>query len=133
MSQSENLEIEITIGEDFAAQIAWTDDDGEPMPVVTPCRLEARDINDVLVIQFATENSASAATEAAMELTGSNGIMQISAPRAVTDGLGPGRYRADLFATLSGGIDPFAAQQVQVLTGWVVVEPRVTKMEVAPS
>jgi hypothetical protein len=131
MSQSEVLEIEVVQAEDFAAQIVWTDEDGAPIPVIAPCRLEVRDMNGTLVIQFATENAGAATTKAALVLTGSDGVMQISAPRTVTDDLKVGRYLFDLFAVTSPSPAPFTAQEVQVINGWFIVTPRVTVMEVA--
>ena len=106
MSQNETLEIEVVVGEDFAAQIAWTDEDGNAVPVVAPCRLEVRDMANNLV-------------------------MQISAPRAITTALKPGRYLFDLFAVTTPSPAPFTSQEVQVINGWFLVSPRVTIMEVA--
>ena len=131
MSQNETLEIEVVVGEDFAAQIAWTDEDGNAVPVVAPCRLEVRDMANNLVIQFDTTNAGSATTKAALILTGSDGVMQISAPRAITTALKPGRYLFDLFAVTTPSPAPFTSQEVQVINGWFLVSPRVTIMEVA--
>ena len=114
MSQNEVLEIEVVVGEDFAAQIVWTDEDGAAVPVVAPCRLEVRDMGNALVIQFDTASAGSATTKAALVLTGSDGVMQISAPRTITTGLKAGRYLFDLFAVTSPSPAPFASQEVQV-------------------
>jgi hypothetical protein len=132
MSQNETLEIEVVIGEDFSAQIAWTDEDGNSVPVAAPCRMEVRDMASQLVIQFDTSNAGSAATKAALVLTGSDGVMQISAPRTITDALLVGRYLFDLFAVVPLSPAPFPSQEVQVCNGWFIVSPRVTIMEVAP-
>jgi len=132
MSQVEELEIELVQGEDFSAQIYWTDEDGNAMPCTTPGRLEVRDMYGAMLLQFASENAGSVATKAALVITGSDGIMQISAPRSVTTPLVPGRYLFDLFAVANNGVSPFTTQEVQVCSGWFIVSTRVTKMEVAP-
>jgi len=129
MGQRENLEIELTAGEDFAAQIYWTDEDGDPIPIQEPCRLEVRDSAGLLVMQFATENAASYATKAAIILTGSQGLMQISVPTSITKTVAPGTYLFDLWATTADGVSPFASADSPVASGTFIVLPRITIME----
>lgn len=129
MAQRDQLEIDVDLGEDFAAQIFWTDEDGEAIPITTPCRLEARDARGVLALQFATGNTTS--SEATITITGSQGLLQLSCPKELTRTLTQGRYAFDLFATVDGGVSPFTAQMQKVCAGWLNAYPRQTYMEVA--
>jgi hypothetical protein len=129
MSSSDTIEIWIDIGEDFAAQIYWTDSNGNAIPITSPARLEVRDSLGNRVLQFDAANSGSAATKAAILITGSEGLLQLSCPKALTKTLEPGRYLFDLFATNNSGFSPFPTQEVKVADGWVVAQGRTTVME----
>lgn len=127
MAQSDQVIIEIDAGEDFAAQLYWLQDNGDPQNITSPCRMDVRDSAGTLLTQFKTGNTAS--TQACITLSSTAGYLQLSAPNTVTRSLQPGTYVFDLFATLTGGNSPFTTQQVPVCSGYVVVKPRVTIME----
>lgn len=127
MAQRDRIEINIDIGEDFAAQIMWTDDDGIGYPITTPCRMDVRDTEGTLVMQFETGNTG--ATEATITLTSVDGFMQLTAPASVTTAIEPGSYLADLFATVDNTSTPFADQLVKVFSANVLAYPRQTIME----
>jgi len=127
---NEILEIEIVIGEDFAAQIFWTSEYGEPIPVSDPVLMDVKDANGQIALRF---NSVTAPeTTARIDVAGYVGFFQLTAPREVTATLVPGRYAFDLFAAVADGNGPFANRQVKrVVDGYVLAVPRVTIMETA--
>lgn len=127
MAQSDQVIIEISAGEDFATQLYWLQDNGDPMTVIAPCRMDVRDQAGTNVIQFKTGNTAS--TQATITLSSTAGYLQLTAPNAVTRSISPGTYVFDLFATLDGNNNPFATQLVPVCSGFVVIKPRITVME----
>ena len=131
MTQREKLEIEMAQGEDFVAQIYWTDEDGEPLKIQTPCRMEVRNPANQIILQFDTSDTGNTATLAALVITGAQGLMQISCPKTVSKLVAVGTYPFDLWATLDEGVAPFAAQLTKVAEGAFIVSSRTTIMEVA--
>lgn len=125
MAQRDVVEINVDIGEDFSAQLYWVDDLDNALPIVAPCRMDVKDSEGTLVLQFATDNDPE--TESTITL-GAQGYMQLTSPKAVTATLTQGAYAADLFATITGtGV--FPTQQVKVFSGYVIAYPRTTVME----
>jgi hypothetical protein len=127
MPQLEQVVIEITQGEDFAAQIYWSDELGDPQSLTTPCRMDVRDTDNALVMQFKTGNTV--ASQATLVLSANAGFLQMSCPKEVTRVLQAGRYRFDLFVTANNGVQPFPAQVVPILEGWIDIQARTTILE----
>jgi len=125
----ELLEIEIVVGEDFAAQIFWTSEYGDPIPVSDPALMDVKDANGQIAMRFSS--TADPATQPRLDVAGYVGFFQITAPRAVTQTLVPGRYKFDLFASVSDSGTPFNRQMQQVVSGYVLALPRTTIMEAA--
>jgi hypothetical protein len=123
------VEIELTVGEDFAAQIFWTDEYGDPVPVAEPALLDVKDANGQIAMRFATTSDA--ATQPKLVISGFIGFFQLTAPSVVTRTLTPGKYLFDLFAAVADSAPPFSSQQRQVISGWFVALPRVTQIEAA--
>ena len=131
MSQLEQVVIEITQGEDFVAQVYWTDVDGGAQLLTTPCRMDVRDADSNLLMQFKTGNTVS--TQATITLSVAAGFMQLTCPKEVTRVLAAGRYRFDLFVTANNGVAPFTTQVVPILEGWIDVQARTTILEATAS
>ena len=127
MGRNDTLEFEMTQGEDWAVQIFWTDEDGDPIPVISPCRMEVRDTTGALILQFADANAA--ATKPSVTITGSQGLLQLSCPTVYSKTVNPGMYLCDLWVTANNGVSPFTAQDVPVASGRFIVMPRQTIME----
>lgn len=129
MAQRDDLEIDLDIGEDFAAQFQWTDDNGDGYPMVAPCRMDIRDSTGDLVLQFKTGNTGS--TQGLITLSGTSGIFQMTAPKTLTRALAPGMYLADFFATVTSADSPFTGgvQQVKVFSAQINAYQRTTIME----
>lgn len=124
---SDVLEIEIVIGEDFAAQIFWTSEYGDPIPVSDPVLMDVKDANGQIAMRF---NSVLDAEDSPrIDITGYIGFFQLTAPRSVTSTLIPGKYRFDLFAAVAEPAQPFPFQVQQVVSGYVIATPRVTILE----
>jgi hypothetical protein len=66
-----------------------------------------------------------------VEVSGSIGFFQLTAPAAVTRLLAPGRYAFDLFAAVADPVGPFDTQVRQVIGGSLIALPRVTQIEAA--
>lgn len=133
MSQDTVLVVDIDAGEDFVAQLYLVDEDGQPIPFGSQARMDVRDENGALVLQFASENAGATATKAAVSITGAQGLLQLSAPKAVTRAIAPGSYRGDLFAVVAGAVEPFTDQMQKLVDAVVEIGPRQTVMEVAAS
>jgi len=133
MSQRDQLEVEMDQGEDFLVQMYWTDSDGKAVRVTTPARAEVRDTTGALVMQFASENSAATATKAAVTLSATSGLIQLSAPKALTRALASGRYAIDIWSNVTVDDATFTGskEELKVCTGWLLAYPRTTIMEVA--
>lgn len=123
-------EIECPIGGDFAAQVFWTDEYGDPVPVADPVLMDVKDANGQIALRFASVG-VDPAHAAFIETTGYVGFFQMTAPAEVTRTLVPGRYAFDLWAAVADSSGPFANQLVPVMSGWFVALPRVTVVEAA--
>jgi hypothetical protein len=125
MAQRDVVEINIDIGEDFAAQLYWVDEFNNPIDVIAPCRMDAKDAEGEVVLSFRTGNTA--ADESTITL-GGQGFIQLTSPKSVTAELEPGSYVCDLFATVNNN-SVFEDQEVKVFSGYVIAYPRTTVME----
>lgn len=129
--ESELLEIEIAIGEDFACQIFWTSEYGDPIPVTDPVLMDVKDANGQIALRFSSV--ADPDTQARIVIAGYVGFFQLTCPRAITQTLIPGKYVFDLFAAVTDSSSPFDRQVQQVVSGYVLATPRVTVLEGAGS
>lgn len=128
MPTRDRIEINMDIGEDFVFQVIWTDEDGLPIPVTTPCRADIKDATGTVVVSYRTGNTVG--TQATINVSsGTQGFMQLSIPRAITRTLTPGTYTMDLWATVNDATSPISGQQVKVFTAFVIAYDRVTVME----
>lgn len=122
--------LQCAVGEDIAYQFFWTNDIGDSNPITAPVLADVRDANGQIAIRFATNNDP--ATGAFAGVQGANGFIQLTCPSAITKLLLPGRYAFDLWAAVADSDAAyFPAQLQQVVSGWLEVGPRVTKIEEA--
>src|SRR5882762_8563029 len=123
------LEIEVVVGEDFAAQIFWTSEYGDPIPVSDPLLMDVKDANGQIALRFSSVTDP--LTTPVIQAAGYVGFFQLTAPAHTTRTLVPGKYVFDLFATVSDSSAPFPQQLKQVVSGYVVAIGRTTIIEAA--
>ena len=99
MASIDVLELNIDAGEDFAAQVVWSDNDGVPFVILSPCQADVVDSNGSVVMSFRSTYT-NPITQALISISSSqDGFLQLTAPKALTKDLLPGTYAIDLFAT----------------------------------
>lgn len=125
MSTRNTAVITVKAGADMACQIVWSDDNGNPMPADVPARAEVRGDGNTLLVAF--DDGADPATEAAISCSPSDGIIQLTAPKAVTSGWTPGVYNVDVFTTVEAA-PPFdvSGQYRPAFTGQFIVSQAYT-------
>jgi len=93
---SNEVQINIKAGEDYTAQITWESDEGEPVPVVGPGRMEIR--NDAKALLVHLEDTADiSATQGYLSFSTASGVIGIYIPKAVTKTMPTGRHFFDMF------------------------------------
>ena len=121
--------IDIWQGEDFTAQIVWTDDFDEPLPVVAPCRMDIKDGSGQLLVTLETPASDLPPGDIpSITLSTDIGMIQLHLEDAVTAAFVPGQYHYDLFITVDDGGAYAGSQRVPLLYGPVSVQKRTTVM-----
>lgn len=124
-----DTQVEITMvqAEDFAVQIFWTDDYNDPIPISDPVLMDVKDGNGQIAMRFL--GSGDETTGPRAYINGPAGFIQLTAPKATTAKLRPGRYLFDLWASVADSAAPFDRQAQQVVSGFLLVESRVSKTE----
>jgi hypothetical protein len=125
-----NVSLEIDQGEDWTAQIVWTDDFDEPYNIVHPCRLDIKTLAGATQLSLETTAAAPPLGSPIPEILVSSdiGMLQLHIEDTVTAAMLPGLYQYDLFVTVDDG-NEYAGTQVQrILAGMVTVNKRVTVM-----
>jgi hypothetical protein len=132
---ADELVLSMVAGEDYSAQLFWTDEYGGPIPVTDPVLLDVKDANGQLALRFTNTDvtGLDPAANPSLVISGYVGYFQITCPSAITRTLVPGRYQFDLFAAIADSAPPFDHQIRQVLSGWVDIASRVTQVEAAAS
>lgn len=124
-----SVPIDIWQGEDFSAQIIWTDDFDEPQQLIAPARMDIVDQTNQLLHSLATpETPPPEGTIASITLSENIGMIQLHIPYTVTQNFVPGDYHYDLFVTVSDGGTYATAQRVPLIYGPVTVNKRTTVM-----
>lgn len=117
--------IEVTAFSDMACQIVWSDDQGAPIPCDKPARAEVKDSKNAIVVTF--DDDASPSSAAVITASATAGVIQLTAPRALTRTWVPGRYAIDIFATVTDAAAPFEDGQYRLVwAGWFVVHRATT-------
>lgn len=125
---AETLPLVIDQGEDWTAQIVWTDDYDEPMPVIHPCRMAIREASGRTMAELYTDPDIPDGDIPSISLSTETGLIQLHIPAEQTSYIPPGAYHYDLFVTLDSGGTPVTTQQRRLLYGPVTVNKRVTLM-----
>lgn len=126
---AENVPLVIDQGEDFTAQIIWTDEYGEPQNIKAPMRLDikAGGVSPVISLQTPTV-TLPANVIPQISYSSSIGMIQLHIPKEMTINLAAGEYFYDMFVTINDGNAYAGDQVVRLLVGTCVVNRRITVM-----
>lgn len=127
----QDVQIEMVQGEDFAAQIFWTSEYNDPIPIADPVLMDVKDGVGQIALRF--DSSTDPTLAAHLSYNSQIGFFQLTAPAAATRLLIPGRYLFDLWAAVADSASPFDRQARLVFGGSLVVGSRTTKLELAPN
>ena len=121
--------LDIDQGEDWTAQLVYTDDFDEPYNVVAPCRLDIKNRQGSTQLSLTTPDVELPEGEIPeIGLSSEVGLIQLHIEDAVTAALKAGVYKYDLFVTVNDG-NEYAGNQVQrLIQGEVTVNQRVTQL-----
>lgn len=121
-----NVPLIIDQGEDFTAQIIWTDDQGAAQAVTEPMRMDIAGAGGQIITSLDT---AGVPEGEIPEISYSSeiGLIQIHIPNAQTSALTPGMYQYDLFVTVGGEVYG-GPQRHKLLAGDVIVNKRITEL-----
>lgn len=124
-----NVPLVIDQGEDFTAQIIWTDDQGQPQKITTPMRMDIKGAGNMPVLSLTTlDVDAPDGTIPELSYSTDIGLIQIHIDREQTAALTAGAYVYDMYVTVSDN-DVYAGnQQHRLLVGSVIVNQRITVM-----
>lgn len=126
--------IHLKSGEDFTGRITWRGDQGQPIPVQAPLRMQVRDTDGQLILNFVDTSyvSGSVVKQGYLLANSNNGHIDIFVPWEVTKQLPAGSYVFDLFVAvnLPGYDNPFenkdASMRKEVVSGRFMVHPRIS-------
>lgn len=122
-----NVPLIVDQGEDFTAHVIWVDELGEPMPIVSPMKMEMKTTAGSPVLSL---DDAAPPEGYIPELSYSSeiGLIQIHIERSQTAAIKPGQYVYDLFVSVDDGNEYAGVQAVRLMAGEVTVNKRFTQM-----
>ena len=122
------IELQVVQGEDYVAQMVWTDEYNNPVPCSSPAMMDVVDATGSIVLRFVPYVDPTSGP--CLTMASAPGTIQISIPAAWTSAVPAGTYACDLFATAATNTSPFVNGQLQqVFSGTLVMYPRITKLE----
>ena len=121
--------LEIDQGEDWSAQIVYTDEFDEPYLLKSPCRMDIKNLAGATQLSLLTPTTTlPEGTIPDIALSADIGLIQLHIEDSVTKALIPGLYHYDLFVTVNDGGE-YAGNQVQRLVyGECIVNKRYTQL-----
>lgn len=123
-----NVLLVIDQGEDFTAQIIWTDGRGTPQPVTLPIRLDIMDVTMPVLSLTTPDEDWPPGDIPEISYSSELGLIQLHIPKEQTSLVPPGMYIYDMFASVDDGGAYAGNQQQRVLAGQVIVNKRITVM-----
>jgi hypothetical protein len=123
------VDLEIDQGEDWAAQIVYTDEYDEPHKIVHPCRLDIKNNTGAVQVSLSSPDTAPPeGTIPEIAISTDIGLIQLYLEDTATAALVPGQYKYDLFVTITDG-NAYAGNQIQrPIQGMVTVNKRTTEL-----
>lgn len=126
---AEWLPISIDQGEDFTAEIVWTDQYDEPVEVQHPCRMQIKAENGQVFVDLETDPEIPDGDVPGLAISPSMGLIQIHIPHTQTQAMLAGiNYFYDIFVTLGDQSSYGGPQRDRILYGPVEVNKRTTVM-----
>lgn len=124
-----HVPLDIDQGEDWSAQIVYTDDFDEPYNIIAPCRMDIKNPAGAVQLSLTTPDTVvPKGTIPEIALSSDVGLIQLHIEDSVTKALIPGLYYYDLFITVYDG-NVYAGNQTQrLIYGEVVVNQRYTQL-----
>jgi hypothetical protein len=125
-----NVPLDIVQGEDWSAQILWTDTEDQPMYLATPCQIDFKDVAGRVVLTLtAPPNPSPGVGEIPeMAISPQEGIIQLHIKDEITETLVVGEYSYDLFVSVTDSGIYAGTQRVRLMEGTATVYERVTDM-----
>jgi hypothetical protein len=125
-----NVPLDIVQGEDWSAQILWTDTEDQPMYLATPCQIDFKDVAGRVVLTLTAPPSPSPGVGEIPEMAISpqEGIIQLHIKDEITETLVVGEYSYDLFVSVTDSGIYAGTQRVRLMEGTATVYERVTDM-----
>ena len=118
---AEQVDLVLVRGEDYVAQIFWSDQWNEPVPVTEPVEATVKDMVGQTVLRFV---SATDPNVGPCITHNSQGFFQLTVPSSRTWTLASGTYTFDLWADVVDSAAPFTGQRQQVVQGiMTVIQP----------
>lgn len=111
---AEQIDLWVVRGEDYVAQIFWTDGYGEAIAVTEPVEAAVRDEVGQTVLRFTSTTDPANAPHI---VHNSQGFFQLTMPASRTWTVHPGMYGFDLWAAVGDSAPPFTGQRQQVIQG----------------
>lgn len=125
---AENVPLVIDQGEDFSAQILWTDEFGQPQQIKAPMRLDVKAENNLSAVLSLTTPVVPSTDIPQISYSADIGLIQLHIPKEMTIALPAGQYSYDMFVTINDGNAYAGDQVVRLLVGTVTVNRRITVM-----
>lgn len=123
-----NLPMILDQGEDWAAQLVWTDDLNDPLPVVHPCTMEIKSTTGASLLVLETDPDIPEGTIPDIDVSTDMGLIQIYIPTAVSTNLTVGTHQYDLFVTVDDGNTYSGAQLNRLCSGTFTVRKKISTL-----
>lgn len=124
-----NVPLIIDQGEDWSAQIVWTDDFDEPYQIVHPARLDIKNTQGATQLSLETpETEVPEGSIPEISISPDIGLIQLHIEDTATAALKPGVYQYDLFVSVDDGGEYAGEQRQRIIAGTVTVNKRITAM-----
>jgi hypothetical protein len=120
------VSLEIYQGEDWTADIIWSDQFGVGIPVTHPCRMDIKAPDGTTLVTLETDPEIEAPDIPSINFSGDIGLLQLHLTKTVTGLFPPGQYSFDLFVTTDTAAEYGGSQVIPVIAGPVTVHKRVT-------
>lgn len=115
-------------GEDFTAQLIWTNAHDEPQPLVHPARMWIKDATGAVLAELETEEDPVPGTIPSIALSPLLGLVQIHMSSGETAALTPGEYAYDIFVTVDDNGEYAGPQVHRLVKGTVTIDRRYTEL-----
>jgi hypothetical protein len=123
-----NLPIVLDQGEDWAAQMIWTDDYNDPIPVVHPCVLTVKSKAGATLLTLETDPDIPEGEIPGIDYSTDMGLIQLYVDSATSSALANGTHSYDLFVTVDDGNDYSGAQWNRLCQGTFTVNKKLSTL-----